>query len=131
MHLQMMPNKSMLWMAPFLGGGGMLLMGTGIYGVPLLRLVANRRLSTFLWDSWLFLSALAGLFFGLSFAMTNVMLGGFLALFTGFVAFDTQNAIAAYEEGERDHVKYAADFFLNFISLFRVLLSLLGINSNE
>lgn len=55
----------------------------------------------------------------------NIWLYGGLALFTAFVAFDTQNAVTAYEEGDRDPVNHSVQFFINFISLFRRILMLL------
>ncbi len=49
---------------------------------------------------------------------------------TGMVAYDTQNAIRAYEDGDRDHVSHSLDFFMNFVMIFRRMLMLLGIRSD-
>jgi len=55
----------------------------------------------------------------------NIYLYGGLALFTAYIAYDTQNMIAEYEMGQDDHLKHAVDLFINFKAIFMRVLSLL------
>ena len=96
-----MPKRSLMVLAPVLGGGAML-----VFGVSLLSIF---------WPNPIF---------------TNIWLYGGLLLATGMVAHDTQNAIRAYEDGDRDHVSHSLDFFMNFVMIFRRMLMLLGIRSD-
>ena len=96
-----MPKRSLMVLAPVLGGGAML-----VFGVSLLSIF---------WPNPIF---------------TNIWLYGGLLLATGMVAYDTQNAIRAYEDGDRDHVSHSLDFFMNFVMIFRRMLMLLGIRSD-
>lgn len=99
----MAPSRSMLFMAPILGGGAMIMLGVVVLGM--------------------FVPSLAPVLF-------NVWLYGGLALATAFTAFDTQNAVTAYEEGDRDPVNHAVQFFINFVMMFRHLLFFLGISKD-
>ena len=48
-------------------------------------------------------------------------------LFTLYIAYDTQKMIDEYEMGEDDHLKHAADLFIDFKIVFtRVLALLMG-----
>src|SRR5204862_7335952 len=40
-----------------------------------------------------------------------------IVLFTGFTAFDTQNAIQKYKENNPDHLGCAVELYLNFVNL--------------
>ena len=48
-----------------------------------------------------------------------------LALFTLYIAYDTQKMIDEYEMGEDDHIKHATDLFIDFKSVFSRVLQLL------
>ena len=56
----------------------------------------------------------------------SISLYGGLALFTLYIAYDTQCAITSYEEGDRDHVTHSLNFFVNFLAIFRRMLALVG-----
>ena len=57
----------------------------------------------------------------------NVYMYGGLALFTLYIAYDTQKMIDEYEMGEDDHLKHAVDLFIDFKVIFtRVLILLMG-----
>jgi len=57
----------------------------------------------------------------------SVQLYGGLGLFTLYIAYDTQKMIDEYEMGEDDHLKHAADLFIDFKVVFsRVLMLLMG-----
>eukprot|EP00316_Scyphosphaera_apsteinii_P024184 CAMPEP_0119311290 /NCGR_PEP_ID=MMETSP1333-20130426/22024_1 /TAXON_ID=418940 /ORGANISM="Scyphosphaera apsteinii, Strain RCC1455" /LENGTH=318 /DNA_ID=CAMNT_0007315635 /DNA_START=22 /DNA_END=978 /DNA_ORIENTATION=+ len=57
----------------------------------------------------------------------NVYMYGGLAIFTLYVAFDTQKMINEFEMGEDDHLKHALDLFINFKAIFtRILFLLMG-----
>ncbi|KAL1527369.1 hypothetical protein AB1Y20_016039 [Prymnesium parvum] len=55
----------------------------------------------------------------------SVQLYGGLALFTAYVAYDTQKMIDEYEMGEDDHIKHATDLFIDFKVIFTRILALL------
>ena len=96
------PGAMLRWGVP-LGGGMLMLMAVGVGGmfVPVT-------------SAWYPL-------------LHNVMLYGGLALFTLYIAYDTQKMIDEYEMGEDDHLKHAVDLFLDFKMVFsRVLILLMG-----
>lgn len=61
----------------------------------------------------------------------NVSMYGGLALFTLYIAYDTQKMIDEYEMGEDDHIKHATDLFLDFKMVFTRILMLLGLSSDD
>ena len=52
----------------------------------------------------------------------NINLYGGLALFTAFVAYDTHQTLEDYKCGQRDALTHAANFFINFMAIFKRLL---------
>uniref|UniRef100_A0A1E1XIG1 Putative bax-mediated apoptosis inhibitor tegt/bi-1 n=1 Tax=Amblyomma aureolatum TaxID=187763 RepID=A0A1E1XIG1_9ACAR len=67
---------------------------------------------------------LANLFLGSYFLFqANLYLG--VAVFCGFVLYDTQLIIEKRKRGERDYIRHSVDLFLDFISIFRRLLIIL------
>lgn len=98
----MMPKKSLMFLAPILGGGGLMMLGVCgamiFYPSPLLH---------------------------------NIWLYAGLAMAMAFTAYDTQNAINGYEEGDRDHVGYSLDFFINFVMIFKRMLMMVGLMSGD
>jgi len=96
------PGATLRWGVP-LGGGLMLLMATGI-GAMFVPVTS----------AWYPL-------------LHSFQLYGGLALFTAYVAYDTQKMIDEYEMGEDDHLKHAVDLFIDFKAIFtRVLILLMG-----
>uniref|UniRef100_A0A6M2E8C2 Putative bax-mediated apoptosis inhibitor tegt/bi-1 n=1 Tax=Amblyomma tuberculatum TaxID=48802 RepID=A0A6M2E8C2_9ACAR len=70
------------------------------------------------------LFSLANLFLGSYFLFqANLYIG--VALFCGFVLYDTQIIIDKRKRGERDYIRHSVDLFLDFISIFRRLLIIL------
>lgn len=61
----------------------------------------------------------------------NVYLYGGLALFTLYIAYDTQKMIDEYEMGEDDHLKHAVDLFIDFKAVFMRVLSLLMLRGDD
>lgn len=55
----------------------------------------------------------------------SIQLYGGLAIFTAYIAYDTQKMIDEYEMGEDDHIKHATDLFLDFKIVFTRILQLL------
>ncbi|KAH6919984.1 hypothetical protein HPB50_029028 [Hyalomma asiaticum] len=76
------------------------------------------------------LFSLVNLFMGSFFLFqTNLYLG--VALFCGFVLYDTQIIIEKRKRGERDYIRHSVDLFLDFISIFRRLLIILTQKKSE
>ncbi|XP_050050197.1 probable Bax inhibitor 1 isoform X1 [Dermacentor andersoni] len=76
------------------------------------------------------LFSLVNLFMGSFFLFqTNLYLG--VALFCGFVLYDTQLIIEKRKRGERDYIRHSVDLFLDFISIFRRLLIILTQKKSE
>ncbi|KAJ1618694.1 inhibitor of apoptosis-promoting Bax1-domain-containing protein [Pavlovales sp. CCMP2436] len=61
----------------------------------------------------------------------NVMLYGGLALFTLYIAYDTQTMVADYEAGDDDHLRHAINLFINFQAIFTRLLVLIGMRGSD
>lgn len=61
----------------------------------------------------------------------NVSLYGGLAIFTGFMAYDTHQAIAMFKEDRPDHLQVAMDLFLNFKNLLMRIMMIMRGNSDE
>ncbi|KAK8770219.1 bax Inhibitor-1 [Amblyomma americanum] len=69
------------------------------------------------------------------FTLANLFLGSYLlfqanlylgvAVFCGFVLYDTQLIIEKRKRGERDYIRHSVDLFLDFISIFKRLLIIL------
>ena len=55
----------------------------------------------------------------------SINLYGGLALFTAYIAYDTQNMIDEYQMGIDDHLKHATDLFIDFKAVFTRILILL------
>jgi FtsH-binding integral membrane protein len=89
LSLMAKPGATLRWGVP-LGGGLLLLMATGIGSmfVPVT-------------SAWYPL-------------LHSFQLYGGLALFTAYIAYDTQKMIDEYEMGEDDHLKHAVDLFIDF-----------------
>lgn len=83
----------------------------------------------------LMLTGVAGMFVPVTSAwyplLHNIYLYGGLALFTAYIAYDTQNMIAEYEMGQDDHLKHALDLFINFKAIFMRVLSLLMMRGDD
>jgi len=94
------PGAALRWGVP-LGGGLILLMATGMASmfVPVT-------------SAWYPL-------------LHSVSTYGGLALFSAYVAYDTQKMIDEYEMGEDDHLKHAVDLFIDFKVIFTRILSIL------
>jgi len=96
------PGATLRWGVP-LGGGLLLLMATGV-GAMFVPVTS----------AWYPL-------------LHNVYTYGGLALFSAYVAYDTQKMIDEYEMGEDDHLKHAVDLFIDFrvifMSIVRILIS--------
>eukprot|EP00039_Didymoeca_costata_P001418 m.52359 g.52359 ORF g.52359 m.52359 type:complete len:363 (+) comp10787_c0_seq1:126-1214(+) len=87
------PRASFLPMGAALGGATMALIGVGIVGI-------------------FFPSPL----------LYNVYLYAGLALFTGFIGYDTQQMIERFRAGDRDYLRHSVDFFIDLLNIFRLLL---------
>jgi len=100
LSLMAKPGATLRWGVP-LGGGLIILMGAGLAGmfVPV----------TSAWYP----------------ILHSVSLYGGLALFTAYIAYDTQKMISEYEMGEDDHLKHAVDLFIDFKVIFSRVLSIL------
>ena len=89
LSLMAKPGATLRWGVP-LGGGLLVLMAAGI-GAMFVPVTS----------AWYPL-------------LHNVYMYGGLALFTAYVAYDTQKMIDEYELGEDDHLKHAVDLFIDF-----------------
>eukprot|EP00040_Diaphanoeca_grandis_P004984 m.30884 g.30884 ORF g.30884 m.30884 type:complete len:361 (-) comp16355_c1_seq1:145-1227(-) len=96
------PRASMIRFAPVLGGGAMLLLGAGLFGMGQAALTGAA-------------SPILGSF----------MLWGGFALAIGFTAYDTQNMIEEYRAGNKDVLRHSVDVFINFLMIFKRLLFVL------
>jgi len=99
-------RKSMLMLGGVLGGGLLLVFSCGIAGLilPLLGVTSPAILGA-LWN-------------------INLYLG--LGIFSVYIAYDTQNMIEMYKQGNDDHVSPALNLFLNIINIFIRLLQIFG-----
>jgi len=61
----------------------------------------------------------------------NVYLYGGLALFTLYIAYDTQNMIDEYEMGVDDHIKHATDLFIDFKVVFTRVMQVLYLSRDD
>lgn len=59
-------------------------------------------------------------------ALYNINVYGGLAIFSLFLAYDTQNMIESYKEGNDDKVSPALQLFLNVVNIFIRLLQIFG-----
>jgi len=59
-------------------------------------------------------------------ALYNINLYGGLALFSLFIAYDTQKMIEDFKDGQTDHVAPALGMFLNLLNIFIRLLTIFG-----
>lgn len=110
---------------------------TVIFGGSTVASLFAKRGSTLSWGGPLFGGALA--LAGCSIAsffvsptsafyplLHNAWLYGGLTLFSVYVAYDTQNIIRQYEEGDRDHIRHSVDLFINLKGIFVRVLHLLN-----
>lgn len=74
------------------------------------------------------LCAYAGMGTGLMAMSHQISLYGGLAIFTGFMAYDTHGAIQMFKEDRPDHLQVAMDLFLNFKNL---LIRIMAIMRND
>lgn len=74
------------------------------------------------------LCAYAGMGTGLMEMSREISLYGGIAIFTGFMAYDTHGAIQMFKEGRPDHLQVAMDLFLNFKALLVRIMILLTIH---
>lgn len=100
------PGSQLRWGVP-LGGGLLILMAAGIGGmfVPVT-------------SAWYPL-------------LHSVSTYGGLALFTAYVAYDTQKMISEFEMGEDDHLKHAVDLFIDFKAIFVRVLQILMLSRGD
>lgn len=61
----------------------------------------------------------------------DISLYGGLALFTGFMAYDTHQAIAMFKEDQPDHLQVAMDLFLNFKNLLIRIMAIMRSNRDD
>ncbi|XP_038072642.1 probable Bax inhibitor 1 [Patiria miniata] len=54
-----------------------------------------------------------------------------LAVFMGFVLFDTQLIVEKCNNGDKDYIWHSVDLFLDFINIFRQLMIIMAMNSNN
>ncbi|XP_033629403.1 probable Bax inhibitor 1 [Asterias rubens] len=54
-----------------------------------------------------------------------------LAVFMGFVLFDTQLIVEKCNNGDKDYIWHSVDLFLDFINIFRQLMILLAMNNDK
>ena len=54
--------------------------------------------------------------------LQSISLYGGLALFTVYVAYDTQMVLDDYKNGEADAVQHSLQLFLNFVNIFKRVL---------
>lgn len=106
LSLMAKPGATLRWGVP-LGGGVLMLMalGLGSMFVPVT-------------SAWYPL-------------LHSVQLYGGLAIFTAYIAYDTQKMIDEYEMGEDDHIKHATDLFIDFKVIFTRILTLLMLNRDD
>jgi FtsH-binding integral membrane protein len=76
-------------------------------------------------------TSLANIFFLGSPALFNIQLYLGLALFAGFVMFDTQIIVERAAAGDYDVVRHSADLFTDLFSLFQRILVIMANNSSE
>ena len=57
-------------------------------------------------------------------ALQSLTMYGGLALFTAFIAYDTQRILWEYEQGQRDALTHSVDMFINLVGIFRRVLIL-------
>lgn len=78
----------------------------------------------------LLLASLVNIFLG-SAALFNVNLYLGIAVFSGFILYDTQLIVEKHNNGDHDYVWHSVDLFLDFINLFRRILILLANKENN
>jgi len=123
-------NPSIVMIA-FLGSTAIFACFTGA------ALLAKRREYLFLGGilssvmSTMLLMNFGSLFFGRGAFMFNVELYLGLAVFVGYVIFDTQMIIERASLGDFDYVKHALDLFIDFVAIFVRILVILTKNSSE
>lgn len=67
--------------------------------------------------TWLAICGFANIFFG-SELLFNIQLYGGLALFCGFVVYDTQLITEKFKEGDEDYLAHAMRLFMDFLEIF-------------
>ena len=78
----------------------------------------------------LMVASISNIFIGSSLMQTGI-LGGALLLFTGFMAYDTQNTIERFRAGDRDHLQGAVNIFLDLINMFKMMMIMFGLSSDD
>ena len=106
LSLMAKPGATLRWGVP-LGGGLLLLMATGV-GAMFVPVTS----------AWYPL-------------LHSFQLYGGLALFTAYIAYDTQKMIDEYEMGEDDHIKHAVDLFIDFKVIFTRILAILMMSRDD
>nr|ADD24411.1 Bax inhibitor 1 [Lepeophtheirus salmonis] len=78
------------------------------------------------------LSALSSLFwlslisyFAHSYLIFKIQLWAGLAVFCGFVVFDTQNIIQKCEAGDKDFIRHSVDLFIDFVNILKDIMIIL------
>lgn len=118
-------------MVAFLGSTAIFACFTGA------ALLAKRREYLFLGGilssaiSMMAMMQFGSLFFGRGAFMFNVELYLGLALFVGYVLFDTQMIIERASLGDFDYIKHTMDLFLDFVAIFVRILVILTKNAGE
>ncbi|XP_039252119.1 putative Bax inhibitor 1 [Styela clava] len=59
----------------------------------------------------------------------NLYIG--IAIFSGFILYDTQLIVEKHVNGDNDYIWHSVDLFLDFINLFRRIMILLASNENK
>ncbi len=54
-----------------------------------------------------------------------------LAVFMGFVLFDTQLIVEKCNNGDKDYIWHSVDLFLDFINIFRQLMIIMAMNNDK
>jgi FtsH-binding integral membrane protein len=75
--------------------------------------------------SWLLLFGFLNVFFKSELLFQARLYIG-LAIFCGFILYDTQLIVQKRQNGDSDYIGHCLDLFLDFINLFRILLVLLS-----
>uniref|UniRef100_H2ZGN4 Bax inhibitor 1 n=1 Tax=Ciona savignyi TaxID=51511 RepID=H2ZGN4_CIOSA len=66
-----------------------------------------------------------------SFAVFQFGLYAGVAIFCGFVVYDTQLIVEKHNNGDNDYIWHSVDLFIDFINIFRRLVIILGLNEKK
>lgn len=75
-------------------------------------------------------ASISNIFIGSSLLQSGI-LGGALLLFSGFIAYDTQEIVERFRAGDRDHLTGAVNIFIDLIQMFKMLMIMFGMDSDD